>query len=121
MLLRKSSSTDIPSSEITPEPAFRAASHTQTSRRRFLATAIAIGAGGAATQLPHLLHPVSVLADTQKLNTVPGAYTVPDTQTPFAKATSYNNFYEFGTDKSDPAQTPTPSRPGRGPSRSPAW
>jgi len=104
MLLRKPSSTDIPSSEITPESAFRAAQQSQTTRRRFLASAIAVGVGGAATQLPHLLHPASVLADTQKLNTVPSAYAVPDTQTPFGKATTYNNFYEFGTDKSDPAR-----------------
>jgi sulfoxide reductase catalytic subunit YedY len=34
---------------------------------------------------------------------VPSKYTVPDAQTPFAKATTYNNYYEFGTDKSDPA------------------
>jgi methionine sulfoxide reductase catalytic subunit len=104
MLLRKSSSTDIPSSEITPESSFRASQQSQTTRRRFLASAIAVGVGGAATQLPHLLHPASVLADTQKLDTVPSAYSVSDTQTPFAKATTYNNFYEFGTDKSDPAR-----------------
>jgi sulfoxide reductase catalytic subunit YedY len=100
MLLRRSSTTDLPSSEITPEHAFRAA---QTSRRRFLATALALGAGGAATQLPRILHPSHVLADTQKLNSVASPYTVPDAQTPYSKATSYNNFYEFGTDKSDPA------------------
>jgi len=40
----------------------------------------------------------------QKLATVPSKYTVPDAQTPFNKATTYNNFYEFGTDKSDPAK-----------------
>jgi sulfoxide reductase catalytic subunit YedY len=102
MLLRKSSTTDIASSEITPEHAFRAAQN-ETSRRRFLATALALGAGGAATQLPRLLHPANVLADTQKLTTVPSPYAVSDPQTPFAKATNYNNFYEFGTDKSDPA------------------
>jgi len=27
----------------------------------------------------------------------------PDTLTPKEKATAYNNFYEFGTDKTDPA------------------
>ena len=26
--------------------------------------------------------------------------------TPYADVTSYNNFYEFGTDKADPARTP---------------
>jgi methionine sulfoxide reductase catalytic subunit len=33
-----------------------------------------------------------------------GVYTVPDAPTSFADITSYNNFYEFGTDKGDPAQ-----------------
>jgi sulfoxide reductase catalytic subunit YedY len=35
---------------------------------------------------------------------VPSKYTVPDAQTPFSKASTYNNYYEFGTDKSDPAR-----------------
>jgi sulfoxide reductase catalytic subunit YedY len=52
--------------------------------------------------VPGLFHPDAVHAD-QKLATLPSKYTVPDAQTPFAKATTYNNFYEFGTDKSDPA------------------
>lgn len=33
-----------------------------------------------------------------------GEYTVPEALTPYDKVTSYNNFWEFGTDKSDPAQ-----------------
>jgi sulfoxide reductase catalytic subunit YedY len=32
-------------------------------------------------------------------------------QTPYNSVTSYNNFYEFGTDKSDPAQNATTLRP----------
>jgi sulfoxide reductase catalytic subunit YedY len=50
-----------------------------------------------------LLHPDAVYAGV-RLATVPSKYTVPDPQTPFAKATTYNNFYEFGTDKSEPAK-----------------
>jgi sulfoxide reductase catalytic subunit YedY len=101
MLLRKRS--DVRSSEITPEDVFQQHSR---DRRRFLATAATLGAGAlAATQLPGVFHPrQTVLADTQKLQTVPSNYTVPDQQTPESKATTYNNFYEFGTDKSEPAQ-----------------
>jgi sulfoxide reductase catalytic subunit YedY len=54
-------------------------------------------------QVPGLIHPGAVHAD-EKLATVPSKYTVPDAQTPFSKATTYNNFYEFGTDKGDPAK-----------------
>jgi sulfoxide reductase catalytic subunit YedY len=31
------------------------------------------------------------------------AYSALDKQTPYKDATTYNNFYEFGTDKSEPA------------------
>ena len=88
---------EIPSSEITSKEAF-------LSRRSFLTGAAALGAGALALkEIPGLAHPSAVYAD-QKLAATPSKYTVPDQQTPFAKATTYNNFYEFGTDKSDPAR-----------------
>jgi sulfoxide reductase catalytic subunit YedY len=87
----------IASSEITPKDKF-------LTRRSFVTGAAALGVGALALkQVPGLIHPDAVHAD-QKLVTVPSKYTVPDAQTPFAKATTYNNFYEFGTDKADPAR-----------------
>jgi sulfoxide reductase catalytic subunit YedY len=102
MLLRKSTSLDIPSSEITPQ---HAVEKYNQDRRRFLTGAALLGAGAiAATRIPGFIHPEdTVHADTQ-LKTVPSKYTTTETQTPFGKATTYNNFYEFGTDKSDPAK-----------------
>src|SRR5438309_5174228 len=80
----------VPSSEITPKQAFY-------KRREFLTGAAAAGIGASALkQVPGLWHPTEVHADS-KLTVVPSNYTVPDPQTPFAKATTYNNFYEFGT------------------------
>jgi methionine sulfoxide reductase catalytic subunit len=99
MLIRNGGSLEsrIDSSEITPKESF-------LNRRNFLTGAMVIGTGALALKhVPGLLHPEAVHAD-QKLATVPSKYTVPDAQTPFAKATTYNNFYEFGTDKSDPAR-----------------
>ena len=97
MLIRKNIEGNIPSSEMTPKERF-------FSRRELLTGAAAVGVGALALrQVPGLIHPAAVHAD-QKLNTVPSKYAVPDTQTPFNKATTYNNFYEFGTDKSDPAK-----------------
>ena len=85
---------DIRSSEITPRDAF-------LDRRRFLSTAATAGAGAiASSTLPGL----SRQAFADKLTTVPSKYTVSDTQTPYGKATTYNNFYEFGTDKDEPAK-----------------
>jgi sulfoxide reductase catalytic subunit YedY len=95
MLFR--SKPEVSSSQITPEAAFR-------NRRRFLAAAATLGAGTlAASRVPGMLHPNSVFADTQSLNTTPSKYTVPDAQTPQSKSSRYNNFYEFGPDKSDPS------------------
>ncbi len=87
--------TEIKSSEITPKGAF-------LSRRSFVASAAAAGVGALAAG-KSLIDPAAAEAQ-QKLNAAPSKYSVPDQQTPIAKATSYNNFYEFGTDKSDPAK-----------------
>jgi methionine sulfoxide reductase catalytic subunit len=103
MLLRKSTRFDagIRSSDITPQEAF---DNHQRTRRRFLTGAAALGAGAiAATRIPGLVHPTPTQA-ADDLHATPSQYTTTEAQTPFNKATSYNNFYEFGTDKSDPAR-----------------
>jgi sulfoxide reductase catalytic subunit YedY len=82
MLIRRP--PDIPTREITDESLF-------WNRREFLKAA-GIGVA-AATILPRI--PRSVFrADDDKL-------------TPYEDVTGYNNFYEFGTDKGDPAQNAT--------------
>jgi sulfoxide reductase catalytic subunit YedY len=98
MLIKDGGSLDgkIASSEITQKEAF-------FSRRNFLTGAAALGVGALALdQVPGLLHPGAVHAG-QKLTAAASKYVVQDQQTPFAKATTYNNYYEFGTEKSDPA------------------
>lgn len=87
----------IPSSEITPKDVqqqFRA------NRRQFLVRSGKLSAGAAAAAL----FPAAAYA-LNKLQTVPGKFNVTDTVTPQAKAQSYNNYYEFGLDKGDPAHT----------------
>jgi methionine sulfoxide reductase catalytic subunit len=99
MLIKTSGSLEgkIASSEITSKDAF-------FNRRNFLRGAAAVGVGVLALKrVPGLIHPEAVHAD-QQLAAVASKYTVPDAQTPFGKATTYNNYYEFGTDKSDPAK-----------------
>jgi sulfoxide reductase catalytic subunit YedY len=92
----------IPSSEITPKEVFE---QPRSTRRRFLAGAAVLGAGAiAASRVSGFFHPDEEVHAAAELTTVPSKYTVPDQQTPFNKATHYNNFYEFGTDKSDPAR-----------------
>ena len=87
MLIRRPS--DIAPSEITPRGLY-------LRRREFLAGAASVGLAGA---LP------AVGADAAPL---PGAKsplsTTDEALTPLRDVTSYNNFYEFGTDKVDPAR-----------------
>lgn len=92
---RNPNGIDIPfASEITPRAIFEA-------RRHFLKQA-ALGAAVMGTAGG------SVFAQTgtgQKLPaTTNRSYVVMDKPTAYKDATTYNNFYEFGTDKADPAR-----------------
>lgn len=92
---------DIPSSEITPEEVFASRKPSpRQDRRQFLARSAAVAAAGLTAGLL----PTSAWADT--LPTVPAAsrFVTSEQQTPFRKATTFNNFYEFGTQKSEPAE-----------------
>ena len=78
MLIRRS--LDIPTSEITDERLY-------LSRREFLgAVGGVMGAVAINRALPRLTDPGD------------------DKPTPYESITHYNNFYEFGTDKEDPAE-----------------
>ncbi|SMF98675.1 protein-methionine-sulfoxide reductase catalytic subunit MsrP [Burkholderia singularis] len=98
---------DIPRSEITPQAVFE-------NRRRILRAAGAVAAGGLAGSAPGLAFAeyASPDAKARKLaaQTNP-KFVVPDKVTPFKDITTYNNFYEFGTDKSDPARNAGTLRP----------
>jgi sulfoxide reductase catalytic subunit YedY len=89
MLIRTQS--EIPSSEITPQETYR---EFQMSRRRVLS---GLGAAAAVVGMPRW-----AFAE-DKLQVTPTGFKQSDATTPEAKAKSYNNFYEFGTDKSDPS------------------
>jgi sulfoxide reductase catalytic subunit YedY len=98
MVLKIKSSADLPYSEVTPESIYQ-------SRREFIrsatggavgAFAVSVGACEAATPagqatLQAKKSPLSVDPAVDKLNS-------------FEEITSYNNFYEFGTGKDDPAR-----------------
>src|SRR5688572_10288061 len=100
MLMKRAS--DIRSSEITPESVYR-------SRREFLQTAAAgaIGAYAGASFLGHgfgngaedALSAQAMLANVKK-----SPLSTTETPQTWQQITEYNNFYEFGTQKSDPAR-----------------
>jgi len=102
---------DVRPSEITPERVYR--------QRRELLKMLGIGSVGLVAGCGSENAPSAAIAEdsstTEKPLTIAkkGEYTLPDPQTSFKDATHYNNYYEFGTDKSDPARTsgrfkPTP-------------
>jgi len=97
---------DIAASEITPQ-------HVFATRRRLLAMAAAGAAGGLAT--PWFARQAFAQGTPGKLPrlaaTPNNAYVVTDKRTPYEDVTTYNNFYEFGTDKSDPARYAGTLRP----------
>jgi sulfoxide reductase catalytic subunit YedY len=80
-------------SEITPPDVF--------ARRRLLLQGLAAGGALAASGLARAQGALPKLATVR--STVPSALTM-EQPTPYDKVTGYNNFYEFGTDKEDPAE-----------------
>ncbi|WP_144137980.1 protein-methionine-sulfoxide reductase catalytic subunit MsrP [Paraburkholderia sp. BCC1884] len=90
---------DIARSEITPQHVFE-------NRRRVLQAAGALALGsmiGVNGEALAAYAPGDPKA--QKLAAKTNArFVAPDKVTPYKDVTTYNNFYEFGTDKADPAQ-----------------
>src|SRR5271170_3576491 len=87
MLIRKSA--DLRYSDVTPKPLY-------VNRRRFLTGSIALCAFGALAGTAR----AGKLGDIKKTS-----YNAGDEKlTPLEAITHYNNFYEFGTDKADPAE-----------------
>ena len=97
MLIRKKN--EIASSEITALSDYR-------NRRAFMQGAAAAGiATLAGARLLDVAAPRTDVHAATKLATVPSKLSTPGiTPTSFQDITTYNNFYEFGTDKSDPAK-----------------
>src|SRR5271166_5160129 len=90
--------TAIPSSEITPKS-------TYLNRRSFLAGAAIAGAaavtGIAFRDLADPLHTAQANAKIDGLQKSP--FDTTEKVTPYKDVTNYNNFYEFSTDKYEPA------------------
>lgn len=96
MLINIPKKSDILSSEITSESAY-------LSRRKF-AAGLGMGLGLSAAGLPlyaaNLRSSIERSVETAKKT----EFGKGEELTPFSDVTRYNNFYEFGTDKSDPAK-----------------
>ena len=108
MLIKLPSASDCNESDVTPESSY-------FSRRALLGGSVAALAASALPRWADAADP-SPYADVEP-GSAPAWFEakLPDTKwqavtvkgeaiTPFKDATHYNNFYEFGTDKGDPAQ-----------------
>ena len=89
MLIRKPS--DLAPSEITSKSVY-------LRRRAFLGQAVALGL------VAPLLPASARSAEARKLSGRKSPFSTSEKLTPYKDVTTYNNFYEFGTDKETPAQ-----------------
>jgi len=90
MLIKKPD--DIRSSEITSKSLY-------LDRRRFISGAAALGAAAALG----VAFPLTAEAGDKLPNVAKGKFSTDEKQTPYKDITNYNNFYEFSTDKYEPA------------------
>ena len=100
--------SDIRASEITPEAVYR--------QRRNVIKMLGLGAAGLVAGCGSENAPSAAAeapaAEPKALSvTRKGEYTLTDPPTSYKDATHYNNFYEFGTDKGDPARNSGRFRP----------
>jgi sulfoxide reductase catalytic subunit YedY len=95
MLIKQA--TDIPSSDITPKPLY-------VNRRQFMRTAAATAAAAALSSDPLVASNAS--AHGRKLDGIKkgGSFSPGEKANSWDQITTYNNFYEFGTDKDAPSQ-----------------
>jgi sulfoxide reductase catalytic subunit YedY len=98
MLIKKPS--DIPASEITPES-------TYLNRRNFIRMgllAATAGATGLAYRYFNPLPPPTVEVNDIANVEMPKAFSTDEKPNTIEQITNYNNYYEFGTSKDDPAR-----------------
>src|SRR5260370_26262334 len=97
MLIRKS--PDLTYADVTPKSVY-------LDRRKFLRAMGIVGATAVAGKsLLELASPSqSAFATTKLTSLTKSPFSTTEKQNTYDEVTRYNNFYEFGTDKSDPAR-----------------
>ncbi|PYU11518.1 MAG: protein-methionine-sulfoxide reductase catalytic subunit MsrP [Acidobacteria bacterium] len=97
MLIRKA--PDLTSADVTPKQVY-------LDRRKFLQAMGIVGATAVASRrlLELAIPPQTVLAATKFGDLIKSPFSTTEKQNSYEDVTHYNNFYEFGTDKGDPAK-----------------
>jgi len=97
MLLKIKSAADLNNSSITPREIY-------LNRRNFIAGLAAAGAVAPFATLPMRLDAQDMGYGSSRLEGVTaGRFSTKEQQTPYFFVTHYNNFYEFGSEKDQPA------------------
>jgi len=97
MLIRKA--PDLTNADVTPQQVY-------LDRRKFLQAMGIVGATAVASRrlLELAIPPQTVLAATKFGDLIKSPFSTTEKQNSYEDVTHYNNFYEFGTDKGDPAK-----------------
>ena len=97
MLLKRS--PDLKYSDVTPEDVY-------LNRRKFLyGMGLAGGLALAGKSLANIVDPsIRAYASTKLDGVIKGPFSTDEKVTPEKNATTYNNYYEFGTEKDEPAK-----------------
>ena len=102
MLIKPKRPWDLPYSDVTPELSYH-------SRREFIKVAAAGAIGVVATSMVGRAQAGQAPQGLADLPNVKKSSYVPDAELDpancYAQITNYNNYYEFGTRKTDPAHT----------------
>jgi len=93
MLIKRA--PDLTYADITPK-------RTSTNRREFLASIAATGAAASLHKFMRFAAPDPL--PTKLPGVIKGPFSTDEKPTPYEDVTRYNNFYEFGTGKEDPAR-----------------
>jgi sulfoxide reductase catalytic subunit YedY len=96
MLIKSSDSGDVRSSEITPRDLY-------LNRRKFLAGISTVAAAALGTK-ELLSPPAKAIADDKIAGLQKSPFSTTEKITPMNDVTHYNNYYEFSTEKDEPAK-----------------
>ena len=97
MLIKTKHSQDVTEADVTDERLFR-------NRRKFMKQGVQTGVAlSMASYLPQLAH-ASISQFQDRIAQAPNAMTINEDLNSFEDVTGYNNFYELGTGKDDPAR-----------------
>jgi sulfoxide reductase catalytic subunit YedY len=96
MLIKKNKLSELSENQVTDENLY-------LNRRQFIGKSILV----AAAALPKVAFSNKPISESQYKNLGKSPYSTSEELTPFEDIVSYNNFYEFGVDKSAPAKYAT--------------